>query len=177
MKFLRIREWDRLQHYKHRSPPWIKLHRDFMRSPAWVSGDDASRTLAVACMMLAAETDNRIPFDPTYIRRVAYLNQDPNFDQLIAVQFIEVIDASNSLADCKRGASDVHTNAMPEKSREETEKRESQSREEKPRCALCFDRGLRYSKAHPGRENFCTCVKGGQLQHLQKLEQTGTIKQ
>jgi hypothetical protein len=164
-KFLRIRDWNRLQHYKHRSPPWIKLHRDFMRSPAWVSGDDASRTLAVACMMLAAETDNQIPFDPIYIQRVAYLNQEPNFDQLIASGFVEVTDASNSLADCKRGASDVHTNPMPEKSREETE---SEREKSESVCHFCSNTGLRDHKAHPGKQFFCHCSRGADLNRLQQ---------
>jgi hypothetical protein len=86
----------------------------------WVTCDDASRTLAVAIMLLAAATDNKIPSDPAYLKRVAYLNKAPNLAPLVACQFIEIIDAaSNVLA----GASGLHTNARPEteKSREETE--------------------------------------------------------
>jgi hypothetical protein len=131
MKFLRIREWGRLQHYKHRSPPWIKLHRDFLRSPAWVIGDDSSRTLAIACMMLASETDNRIPYDAKYVQRAACLNNEPDFAQLIETGFIELVDASNALADCKQEASDSHTNATSERETEtETEQSKSESESE-----------------------------------------------
>lgn len=59
-------------------------------------------------MVLAAETGNQIPFDPVFIRRRAYLNQEPDFAQLLAAQFIEIIDesgnASSVLADCKQVA-------------------------------------------------------------------------
>lgn len=121
-KFIRIVNWDRFQHYKNRNPPWIKLHRELLTSRTWATLDDASRVLAIALMMLAAATGNKIPLDPTYIRRVAYLNQDPDLSGLLATEFIEIVDnsgcASASLAD----ASKPHTNARPEKEAEkETE--------------------------------------------------------
>lgn len=89
--YLRIVRWRDFQHYTDRSPPWVKLHRDLLTSETWVGGTDADRTLAVACMLLAAATDNRIPADPTYLRRVAYLNADPDWSRLLAVQFLEIV--------------------------------------------------------------------------------------
>src|SRR5215469_15533922 len=113
-EFIRIVNWERFQHYKDRNPPWIKLHREILTSRTWASSDDASRVLAIALMMLAALTGNKIPFDAAYIRRVAYLNQDPDFSELLAAEFIEIVDSS--LAD----ASKSHRNARPE-TEEETE--------------------------------------------------------
>jgi hypothetical protein len=106
-RFLRIVNWDRFQHYRDRNPPWIKLYRDLLTSQTWVTLDDAGRVLAIACMMLAAATGNKIPFDPAYVRRVAYLNRDPDFSALLSLNFLEVFTepASNSLAPCKRVAS------------------------------------------------------------------------
>ncbi len=156
MKFLRIRDWERLQHYKHRSPPWIKLHRDVLRSQTWVTGDDASRTLAIALMMLAAENDNCIPFDSVYVQRAAYLNAAPNFDQLIATGFIEVIesDASGMLASRKHDASNMHTNALPEKRRGEESRVEKPAltrieRDRRERLTKATLRGLRNLETHP----------------------------
>lgn len=136
-KFIRIREWSKYQHYKHRNPPWIKLHRELLTSTTWACADDASRTLAIACMLLAAVNDNKIPADGGYIRRVAYLNSDPDFTLLEKTQFIEfiddngllVIDASAMLAD----ASKMRTNHASE-TETETEK---SKRQKKPssRCA------------------------------------------
>jgi len=119
-QFIRVVNWKRFQHYKDRNPPWIKMHRELLTSRTWVAGDDASRVLAITCMLLAAETDNKIPLDVAYLRRRAYLNQEPDFSGLVSSQFIEIVDdagsASIALADCKQ-------NARPETETEtETEK-------------------------------------------------------
>lgn len=94
MQYLRIREWGRFQHYKDRDPPWIKLHRELLTSRTWVSLDDASRVLAIALMLLAAGTDNKIPADAAYLKRVAYLNADPDWQPLVRTQFVDLIDES-----------------------------------------------------------------------------------
>jgi hypothetical protein len=100
--FFRIVNWKRFQHYKERNPPWIKLHRELLTSRAWISGDDANRTLMVALMLIAADTDNLIPADPDYIQRRAYLNGKPDFSRLVEVGFLE--PASTTLATCKQDA-------------------------------------------------------------------------
>lgn len=71
--------------------------------------DDASRSLAIACMLIASRFDGKIPADSGYVKRVAYLNTEPDFSLLISTGFIEV------LAD----ASALQADARPEKRREE----------------------------------------------------------
>jgi hypothetical protein len=114
----RIVEWNQYQHYKDRCPPWVKLHKSLITSRTWVCMDDASRVLAIACMVLAADTDNQIPDDPEYLKRVAYLNSTPIFDPLVKIGFLEFVEekaktlaaASNVLAICtteeRRGETD-----------------------------------------------------------------------
>lgn len=53
---VRIPNWNVHQHYKTRNPPWIKLHRTLIETPAWgeLSGD-ASKTL-VECLLVASES-------------------------------------------------------------------------------------------------------------------------
>lgn len=103
--FIRVVNWDKMQHYKDRSPPWIKLHRDLLTSETWVSSSNDDRVLAIAIMMLAADTDNRIPASPRYIQRRAYLDNAPDLSGLLALNFIEIIeekdDASTPLADAR----------------------------------------------------------------------------
>lgn len=95
--YYQIKNWEHYQHYKDRNPPWIKLHRELLTSETWITLADASRVLAVACMLTAAATGNRIPTNPAYIKRVAYLNADPDFAPLIESQFIEEIDESGKV--------------------------------------------------------------------------------
>lgn len=121
MKYFRIKNWDTYQHYKDRSPPWIKLHRELLTSETWVSLDDAGRVLAIAIMMLAAATGNKIPHNPAYVRRAAYLNSDPDFSALFDMGFIEIIEENTEVASTKQA------DARPEESREE-ESREEEKR-------------------------------------------------
>src|SRR5580765_8214402 len=53
---LRIKDWSRFQHYKHRRPPWIRLHRSLLEDPTWHSLPLASRALAPMLWLLASET-------------------------------------------------------------------------------------------------------------------------
>jgi len=95
MSNYRIKNWLEFQHYKDRNPPWIKLHFTLLTSRDWVSLDDASRVLAVACMLLASRNEGVIPDDPEYVERMAYLNQKPNFKPLVKCGFL--VQESSSL--------------------------------------------------------------------------------
>jgi len=100
----RIKKWSDYQHYKDRCPPWIKLHHALLTSEVWVMSNDATRTLAVACMLLASRNDDNdgtFNGDPEYIKRFAYLNTKPDFKPLIELDFIECLqDASTVLDKC-----------------------------------------------------------------------------
>lgn len=121
MKRYRIRNWERFQHYKDRAPPWIKLHFELLASEDWVMLDDASKLLAVVCMLVASRNDGCIPDNPGYLRRIAYLDQTPDLTPLISCGFLKEVqaDASVSLAP----ASAAQADARPEerRDREETE--------------------------------------------------------
>lgn len=119
MQYIRIKEWDTFQHYKDRSPPWIKLHKSMLNSRTWVRLDDAGRVLAFACMMLAADTDNKTPLDPEYLARVAYLNAPPNFDNLVRVGFIEIIEEKSETIASASKPQAKRTVCPPEQSRAE----------------------------------------------------------
>lgn len=119
-QFFRIVSWAKYQHYKDRAPPWIKLHRELLTSRMWVELDDAGRVLAIASMMLAAATDNRIPAEPRYLKRVAYLDYDPELQPLIDCGFIEIIDEnSESASTMLAHASTLQADASPEERRGE----------------------------------------------------------
>ena len=128
---LKIRNWDRYQHYKDRSPIWVKLYaRDLVSSEDWITWDDASRCLAVASIALAsryhpASTEDRGCFEVNsleYVQKSCSLNQLPDFKPLIDSRFLVVIDdASNLLAE----------RYQPARQRREEESREEKRREDK----------------------------------------------
>ena len=132
MKY-RIKNWSAHQHYKDRCPPWIKLHHAMLTSEMWVMGTDATRALAVACMLLAARNESlngEFNGDPEYVKRFAYLNSKPDFNQLIQYDFIELVqDASVALAECN------------------TEKRREEEEKSIKTTSASDDAGVEYSKA------------------------------
>ena len=91
MAILYIPDWDRLQHYKTRLAPWVKLYTSTLQSPKYRALGMAERGLLADLWRLAVETGNAIPDDPAWL---AYkLGTDgsmlaPMLDALLADQHI-----------------------------------------------------------------------------------------
>ena len=100
--YLRIKGWENFQHYKDRSPPWIKLHRDLLRDYEFSCLQDASKLHLMLIWLLASQLDNRIPNDAAWIQKQIGTDDVPNLKALIDMGFL--IDDSNTLADCKQSA-------------------------------------------------------------------------
>lgn len=102
----KVKNWERFQHYRDRNPPWIKLHFALLSSSDWVTLDDASRVLAIACMLVASRNEGQIDGSASglaFLKRVAYLNRAPSLKPLIDCGFLESAsaNASNTLADAR----------------------------------------------------------------------------
>lgn len=109
----RVKNWRQFQHYKDRNPPWIKLHFALLSSQDWVTLDDASRVLAIACMLIASRNDGLIPADPAYIKRVAYLSRTPNFKPLIDCGFLESASGCKQMLAEFRPETETETEKKP----------------------------------------------------------------
>jgi len=101
MEYLRIRNWDKWQTYRSDRglPPWIKVHRQILRNPEWVSLTDAQRGQLLAIWILAADRCGEIPADPKVLKILCHLEHDPDIDLLIRLGFI---DHGNVVASCWR---------------------------------------------------------------------------
>jgi hypothetical protein len=113
---LSVRNWTKFQHYKDRTPPWIKLHYELLTSPDWVMIDDASKLLAVVCMLVASRNGGCVPNNPAYLRKVGQLAKLPSFKPLIDCGFLESgADASDLLADASPHACSRETETETDK--------------------------------------------------------------
>jgi hypothetical protein len=101
--FVRVRNWEKFQHYKDRNPPWIKLHTELLDNYEFASLQDASKLLAMCTWLLAARSNNKIPCDPAWIQSRCNLKSLPDLEPLLASGFLEEII---ELADCKQVASE-----------------------------------------------------------------------
>lgn len=88
---LRIRNWDRWQSYRsdRGTPPWIKIHRCVMRNPDWVSLSDAQRGQLVAIWLLAADRDGLVPASPAVLKKLCYMDSEPDLKLFMDKRFIE----------------------------------------------------------------------------------------
>lgn len=138
----KIRNWADFQHYKDRNPPWIKLHFSLLSSEDWVMWDDASRALAIACMLLASRSDDGIiSADPAYIKRVAYLHNLPDFKPLIECGFL--YNASSLLANCKHVASTIQADARSETEERHITEERQRAQQAEPKKTNGAHRGTR----------------------------------
>lgn len=110
-QFLRVRNWERFQHYKNRRPPWIKLHVETLDDYELMHLDNDAQLVYERLLLLAARTDNNISHDPEWIG--GQIVQDPRVVQaavatLISTGFLSVAgrkrSASKAIAARKQSA-------------------------------------------------------------------------
>ena len=101
-----VKGWASFQHYKDRSPPWIKLHKTLLDNFEYQSLPLASRALAPMLWLLASEQiDGSIDADP---RKLAFRLRT-SVDEVVAglnplIENGFFIGDSIPLADCKQSA-------------------------------------------------------------------------
>lgn len=54
---LKVKNWEKYQHYKDRNPPWIKLHKSLLQDRAFMLLAPASKCLLMLLWLLASETE------------------------------------------------------------------------------------------------------------------------
>lgn len=137
---LSVKNWRKFQHYQHRRPPWIKLHRellddyDFLRLPL------ASQALAVRLWLIASETDDgSLPSDVGKLAFRLHCSEKETSEAINAL-------VSCGFLDCSQVASDALAestqSATLEKSRdrEESEKKKEKIPPPAPKGEPAFGR-------------------------------------
>lgn len=100
---MKVRNWSAFQHYKHRNPIWIKLHRRLLDDATFAALPVASRALAPLVWLLASESeeDGELPSIKDMAWRVRMSVSDflEAFQPLVDAGFVQ--DASDALAECE----------------------------------------------------------------------------
>jgi hypothetical protein len=66
-QFFSIKNFENFQHYKTRNPPWIKLYRSILNDYEMRRLSVQSRLLYISLLIIASETENRIPVDYKFL--------------------------------------------------------------------------------------------------------------
>ncbi len=124
MQFVRVRNFEKFQHYKNRNPLWIKLYNDLWGQEEFFTLDDAAKAHVIGFFALASRTNNRIPLNLGWIEHEIRASSPVDIDRLFAAKFIEPLGKSASkpasaLADHVLAQSREEKNRV-EKRREDT---------------------------------------------------------
>lgn len=146
---LHIHDWNDHQTYRHDrgQPPWIKVYRDLVRNPKWVSLTDAQRGQLVSLWILAADSCGWVQDDPAFLKKICYMDSVPDLDLFISLGFV---DARRH--DGVKVASNGRQPDAPEESRVE------ESRVEERHCPI--DRMVEIVNEHRSRAGL-TELRGG----------------
>ena len=97
MESLTIKNWAKFQHYKHRSPPWIKLHRAILDDYGFSCLSDTTKAHLILLWIFASTTDGTVPRNPAFLKRRLNLKSEPDLETLIKQGFL-IENASTPLA-------------------------------------------------------------------------------
>lgn len=102
MSFIQPKNWAEFQHYKDRSPAWIKLHRGILDDYDYACLPVASRALAPVLWLLASQyEDGKIPAEISRIaHRLRWDEEELTFALIPLIEKGFFIDASGMLAEC-----------------------------------------------------------------------------
>lgn len=88
MRYLIVKNWREHQHYKHRSPPWIKLHRAITEDYAFAALKDKTKAHLILIWIIAAGEEGRIPFDAKFIASRINATEPVDLDAMIEAGFL-----------------------------------------------------------------------------------------
>lgn len=160
MSYFSVKNYEQFQHYKDRSPPWIKFYNSVLDDYEFTRLPDTARSHLVAIWLLASRTSNRIPYDAGWVGMAIKASTPVDLAALAKAGFIlPEQPCSEPLASC---AQEARPEREKRESREETEQREKEAHEAvradvlppelipDPRKAI-FDDGLRWLAKAVGR--------------------------
>lgn len=121
-KHLRVRNWERYQHYKQRRPPWIKFYAELLDDDEICTLDYASRLFANLILLVASRDDNVMTTDARRLAQRVGMEVEAVEDavaNLLSIRFLELATrkrpASKMLDERLQEASNGASNGLAER--------------------------------------------------------------
>lgn len=93
-----IKNWSQFQHYKDKTPSWIKLYVSLLSDFKYRALSDKSKLLMIHIWLLAAQNSNRIPHNMRLVRRLTGIRvRGGNFTELIENGYLVPYDSRVAL--------------------------------------------------------------------------------
>ena len=100
---IRIKNWEKFQHYKHRDPPWIRVYKGLLNDREWFALDDGAARKLVEFWLIASESDGALP-NPKDLAFRLRITEKQVASVLSKLSHWLEHDASTTLAECERHA-------------------------------------------------------------------------
>ena len=89
MNYLRVRNWEKFQHYKGQDkPPWIKFYRDLLNDYEFNQLSELDQGRLMRIWLLAASNGGKIPNDARWVALKIHA-KTLDLDHLISMGFLE----------------------------------------------------------------------------------------
>lgn len=153
-QYLRVRNWEKFQHYKDRRPLWIKSYVEILDDYDIINLPPATQLVYFKVLLVAARLENKLPNDPKYVASLMHLDTrtvSTAFTILVDKRFLEVWTDQN--------ASDLLADPVP-RDREETEKERTETPPVENVGSL-FDANALDTDRHTAYQHLLARVTGG----------------
>jgi hypothetical protein len=114
-RYLRVRNFDALQHYKERNPTWIKLYCSILEDYDFAILPDETKFHAVGLMLLASRLNNKFPADEVWLRAKINAEKEINLEMLLEIRFLEAISSEKGEKTDESSGAKRATNACKSK--------------------------------------------------------------
>ena len=164
---IRIKDFSKFQHFKDRSPPWVKLYRDILDDPDWHELDGESAKILVMLWLIASEDETKhglLPDDRKLRFRLRINEKDLEQSLIKLSHWLERVDVEV--------ISDRYQVDAPERAGEETEtETETETEQCSPSARESADDGFAtFWKQYPKR-----VAKSQALKAWKKIKPTGQV--
>ena len=126
----RIKNFEKFQHFKDRSPPWIKLYRDILDDPDWHELDPESAKVLVMLWLIASEDETKQGNLPEMKKLAFRLRIEQKRLEKLCIKLSHWLEQT----DIELISSGYQTDA-PERAGEEERREETEGETETDQCA------------------------------------------
>ena len=104
--YLKVKNWEQLQHYSHRNPPWIRLYVRCLDDPEIAAMPDATKAHLVGLWMLAGRYHNELPANLDFLSQKLNATEVVDWEAMLGGGWVIPYgtSASDLLASCKQSA-------------------------------------------------------------------------
>jgi len=115
--FLSIRNFNKLQHFNKKRPPWLKLYAALPLDYPFINLQEDAKLTFVFLTIVASEHDNRIPYDIKFLRKRLAISENTitnGLGELLDVGMVSVSKKRGRKPKAIKRVASGDTNLAPE---------------------------------------------------------------